>query len=76
MLLSCQQESQTKIIDLLSPNEKIKFQLTSENGKSFLQYSILWNDTILISKSIIAFDLEGEEFDQLSIKEILNEIFF
>jgi alpha-glucosidase len=73
MLLSCQQESQKKIIDLLSPNEKIKFQLTSENGKSFLQYSILWNDTILISKSIIAFDLEGEEFDQLSIKEILRK---
>jgi alpha-glucosidase len=72
MLLSCQQESKIKIIDLLSPNEKIKLQLTSENGKSYLQYSILWDDTTIINKSIIAFDLEGEEFDQLSIKEILR----
>ncbi len=67
---SCQQESSEKIIDLASPNKKIQFKLFAEKGKSSLQYSIAWNDTLLLDKSIIELDLEGEEFDKLTIKKI------
>jgi len=68
--LSCQQTSPTKITSLFSPNKKIHFQLFSENVKSSLTYTIHWKDTLLVDKSIIQLDLEGEEFDHLTIKTI------
>ena len=67
---SCNELDTIKITELISPNKKIKLQLFSENTDHQLQYSINWNDTTLVDKSFIAFDLEGEEFDQLTIKDI------
>lgn len=70
LLFSCQQPTPKKLTELISPNKKITFQLYSENTNHQLQYSIRWNDTTLIDKSSISLDLEGEAFDQLTIKDI------
>jgi alpha-glucosidase len=70
LLYSCQHSSPKLITKVHSPNKKITFQLFAENGKPLLHYSLHWNDSIVVNKSLIGLDLEGEEFDQLSIKEI------
>ncbi|MHA8065704.1 glycoside hydrolase family 97 protein [Aquirufa sp. ROCK2-A2] len=68
--VSCQQVNSKKIIELSSPNKKIKFQLFTENDKSSLQYTLDWKDSVIIEKSNIGLLLEGEEFDHLTIRGI------
>ena len=68
--LSCQHTKPQKITELFSPNKKIQFKLFAEKGKTSMQYSLAWNDTVLVDKSILELDLEGEEFDNLTIKKI------
>jgi alpha-glucosidase len=70
LLASCQQPEENKITALLSPDKKLKFQLYSASNGNALQYTISYEDTLLVDKSSIALDLEGEVYDQLSIKEI------
>lgn len=67
---SCYDLASKRITELISPNKKIKLQLFSENTDHQLQYSISWNDATLVDKSFLALDLEGEEFDHLTIKDI------
>lgn len=70
VLFSCQTRNPQKTIEIVSPNNKIKFQLTSEHTNPILHYTIRWNDTLIIDESKIELDLEGREFDQLTIKNI------
>jgi alpha-glucosidase len=67
---SCHQEVTKKVTALSSPNKKLKFELFKENRNPSLRYSLSWNDTIIITKSNIELDLDGKEFDQLTISEI------
>ena len=67
---SCHDLASKRITELFSPNKKIKIQLYAQKGKSLLQYSLSWNDTIIVDKSTIELDLEGEEFDQLTVNNI------
>jgi alpha-glucosidase len=70
LLVSCQQPKENKITDLLSPDKQIKFQLyAAENGQA-LHYTLSYRDTLLVDKSSIALNLDGETYDHLSIKEI------
>lgn len=69
-LYSCQQPEPKKITALLSPDKKIKFQLLSEGKDHLLQYSISYQDSILISTSSIGLNLEGQAYDELVIKDI------
>jgi alpha-glucosidase len=70
VLFSCQTKKPQNTIELVSPNNKIKFELISDHVNPALHYTIRWNDTLIIDRSKIALDLEGGEFDQLTIKEI------
>ncbi len=70
ILASCQQPKENKITELLSPNKNLKFQLFSEDKDPELQYTIRFKDSLLVDKSTIALNLEGETYDHLSIKEI------
>jgi alpha-glucosidase len=67
---SCRDSNQKKLFDLFSPNKKIKFQLYSENGKHQLSYSLSWNDTSIINTSSIGIDIQGKEFEELTIAKI------
>ena len=70
LFYSCQNSSTKKFTELSSPDKNLRVQLFAEKGSSVLHYSLLWNDSLLVNQSSIALDLEGEEFDQLTIKEI------
>ena len=67
---SCQNSTGDKFTELSSPDKKLEIQLFAGNGSSVLHYSLRWKDSLLIDLSPIGIDLEGEEFDQLSIKNI------
>lgn len=69
-LASCQQPADEKITELYSPDKKLKFQLYTANQAHKLAYTISYKDSLLIDKSAIALDLDGEAYDHLSIKEI------
>ncbi|MCZ2475926.1 glycoside hydrolase family 97 protein [Aquirufa ecclesiirivi] len=70
LIYACQQPVDNKITELLSPDKKIKVQLFSAKKNHSLQYTISFHDTMLVEKSSISLDLEGEDYDQLIIKDI------
>jgi alpha-glucosidase len=67
---SCQNSPGDKFTELSSPDKKLEIQLFAGNGSSVLHYSLRWKDSLLVDLSPIGIDLEGEQFDQLSIKNI------
>jgi len=67
---SCQNSIGDKFTELSSPDKKLKIQLFRENGSPILHYSLLWKDSLLIDVSPIGMNLEGEEFEELSVKNI------
>ena len=67
---SCQNSIGEKFTELSSPDKKLVIQLFSENSSPVLHYSLLWKDSLLVDLSPIGLDLEGEEFDELTIKNI------
>ena len=70
LLSSCQNSIGDKFTELSSPDKKLLIQLFSENSSPVLHYSLLWKDSLLVDLSPIGLDLEGEEFDELTIKNI------
>ena len=67
---SCQQPDNNKITELFSPDKNLKLQLYKAEKDHVLSYTISFKDSLLLDKSAIAIDLEGEAYEQLSIKEI------
>ncbi len=67
---SCQNSIGDKFTELSSPDKKLEIQLFGENGSSILHYSLLWKDSLLVDLSPIGLNLEGEEFEELSVKNI------
>ncbi|MHA8052674.1 glycoside hydrolase family 97 protein [Aquirufa sp. OSTEICH-129A] len=70
LLYTCQKPSSHQITELFSPNKQLKFQLFDEKNQHSLQYNISFRDTTLLDKSSFSMDLEGQSFDQLTIKNI------
>lgn len=70
LLTSCKQPVDNKITELFSPDKKLKLQLYATEKDHALSYTISFKDSLLLDKSAIALDLEGEVYEQLSIKEI------
>ena len=70
LLASCQQPADEKITELYSPDKKLRFQLYTANQAHKLAYTISYKDSLLVDKSAIALDLDGEWYDHLSVKEI------
>lgn len=67
---SCQQPEIKKITELFSPDNKLKIQLFKANDENAMYYTISYKDTPLLEKSAIALQIEGEDFNQLTIKNI------
>lgn len=67
---SCQNSIGDKFTELSSPDKKLEIQLFSVEGSPLLHYSLLWQDSLLIDISPIGMELEGEEFDKLTVKNI------
>lgn len=70
LLNSCKDEIPKKIGKLISPNKQIELQLFSGKGQQKIEYRLLWNDTIIVNNSPFALDIEGDVFENLTIKDI------